>query len=103
EWALTDAHSGVSTYEWPPDGSNLLLVMRDEEVEDSTWTSDEDEPWVIDRLQFNRDGTGYLTDPRKSHLYVFDVATRTTRQITAGDYDESAPARSPDGLWIAFV
>src|SRR5690606_13297586 len=27
----------------------------------------------------------------------------TTRQITAGDYDESAPVWSPDGLWIAFV
>src|SRR5690606_7526948 len=102
-WALTDEKQGVSSYEWSPDGSKLLLVMRDEEVEDSTWTSDEDEPWVIDRLQFKRDGTGYLTDPRKSHLYVFDVATRTTRQITAGDYDESAPVWSPDGLWIAFV
>ncbi|HSG47052.1 MAG TPA: S9 family peptidase [Longimicrobiales bacterium] len=101
-WALTDEKQGVSSYEWSPDGSKLLLVMRDEEVKDSTWTSDEKEPWVIDRLQIKRDGVGYLTDPRKNHLYVFDVATRTTRQITAGGYDEGSPAWSPDGKWVVF-
>ena len=35
-WALTDEDQGVSSYEWSHDGSKLVLVMRDEEVKDST-------------------------------------------------------------------
>lgn len=101
-WALTDEEQGVSSYLWSPDGTRLLLTMRDEEVEDSTWTSDRRKPWVIDRLQIKRDRVGYLDDERPSHLYVFDVATRTTRQITDGRYSEGDPAWSPDGRWIAF-
>lgn len=99
---LTEVKQGVSGYVWSPDASRLLLSIRDEEVEDSTWTSDRREPWVVNRLQIKRDRVGYLTDPRKTHLYVFDVATKELRQITAGSYDESAPAWSPDGRWVVF-
>ncbi|HSG46419.1 MAG TPA: S9 family peptidase [Longimicrobiales bacterium] len=102
-WALTEVKQGVSDYAWSPNGSRLALVIRDEAEEDSTWTSDEPEPWVVDRLQFKRDGAGYLTDSRKRHLYVFDVATRALRQITAGDHDEGGPVWSPDGTRIAFT
>jgi dipeptidyl aminopeptidase/acylaminoacyl peptidase len=100
--ALTDVEQGVSGYEWSPDGSRLLLSIRDPEPTDSTWTSDEPEPWVITRLQTKRDRVGYLTDTRRTHLYVFDVAARELRQVTAGDYDESQAAWSPDGRWIVF-
>ena len=100
--ALTEVKQGVQGYEWSPDGSRLLLTIRDEEEEDSTWTSERPEPWVVDRLQIKRDRVGYLTDTRRTHLYVFDVATKELRQITDGDYDESSPAWSPDGRWIAF-
>ena len=102
-WPLTDVKQGISSYVWSPDASRLALVIRDEEVEDSTWTSDRQKPWVIDRLQFKRDRAGYLTDTRKSHLYVFDVASQELRQITAGDHDEGGPVWSPDGTRIAFT
>lgn len=104
--ALTDVKQGVGGYEWSPDGSKLVLTVRDA---DTTAASGEGagqpgvrEPWVITRLQTKRDGQGYLTDTRKTHLYVFDLKTRSLTQITSGRWDEGSPAWSPDGTKIAF-
>ncbi len=103
---LTDVKQGVSSYDWSPDGMRLLLSIRDPEEEDEQEgeeKSDTREPWVIDRLQFKRDGAGYLTGKRHTHLYVFDVATKEFTQITSGDHDESQAVWSPDGTRVAFV
>ncbi|MFQ6046911.1 MAG: TolB family protein [Gemmatimonadales bacterium] len=107
---LTDVKQGVSDYVWSPDGTRLLLSIRDPEEEKPgeggegcEAESETRPPWVIDRLQFKRDGTGYLTGNRHSHLYVFDVATGELTQITTGNYDESQPVWSPDGRRVAFV
>ncbi len=102
---LTDVKQGVSSYAWSPDGTRLLLAMRDPEEEngENERKSDTREPWVIDRLQFKRDGAGYLTGNRHTHLYVFDAATKELTQITSGDYDESQAVWSPDGNRVAFV
>ena len=60
-------------------------------------------PIVIDRYQFKQDVDGYLRNAR-THLYVFDVATKKAEAITSGtQYDESSPAWSPDSTRIAFV
>ncbi len=99
---LTDVEQGISGYEWSPDGSRLLLAIEDPEKKDST-ESKTAKPWVIDRLQFKRDGKGYLTGDRHTHLYVFDVSTKELTQITSGPYDESLGVWSPDGRKIAFV
>lgn len=105
---LTDVQQGISSFDWSPDGRRLLLTIRDPDPEgrgDSAQGGRRKtpKPWVIDRLQFKRDGVGYLTGDRHTHLYIFDVGTKALRQITSGRYDESQAVFSPDGKRVAFV
>ena len=46
-----------------------------------------------------------ITDPldrRRTHIYVFDLATKSLKQITGGDFDDNEPAWSPDGTNLAY-
>ena len=104
---LTDYKGGVSSFAWSPDSTRLAVVAKDpdpDEIkkEDKGDKEKAPKPIVVRRLFFKRDGTGYL-DEFRNHVHVFDVAKKTTTQVTTGRYDDDSPVWSPDGGSIAFV
>jgi dipeptidyl aminopeptidase/acylaminoacyl peptidase len=109
---LTDIKGGVSDYAWSPDSQRLVLVVNDPDPvvaaeEEAREKAPEGagktvKPIVVDRYQFKRDIDGYLRN-EKSHLYLFELASKKADILTPGRFDESAPAWSPDGKQIAFI
>ncbi len=105
----TDTPQDVSGFEWSPDSRRMVLILQDPKASEIEAHEQGDEyeektppPWVIDREQFKLDYTHYL-DRRRTHLYLLDVESGETTQITSGDFDDSEPVWSPDGSRIAFV
>ncbi|HVO12367.1 MAG TPA: prolyl oligopeptidase family serine peptidase [Vicinamibacteria bacterium] len=111
---LTDYKGGVADLAWSPDSKRLALIVADfdpdasdDEQDDSAAVKEKDKkkttkPIVLRRLQFKRDGEGYLKEARR-HVHVFEVAAKTSLQVTSGPFDDSDPAWSPDSRAIAFV
>ncbi len=111
---LTEMPGGVSSFEWSPDSTRMVLVSRDPEekegaagdagqADESTngKSHDTPKPIVIDRYQFKQDRLGYLVD-RYQRLYVFDLDSRKATLLTPGPYDSEQPAWGPGGDLIAF-
>lgn len=105
----TSVDQGVQDFAWSPDGSQMLLVIRDKTATDLAEEAAEEAgedakplPYVIDRLQFKRDGVPYL-DRSRTHIYLATGREAPPQQLTFGDYDDSQPVWRPDGASIAFV
>ncbi|WP_437882358.1 S9 family peptidase [Pseudomonas sp. LRF_L74] len=94
---ITHVSGQISDYQWSKDGRQLLLVYRE------TQPRKDNEPWVIEDLNFKRDGVGYLTSATAA-LYLYDLADGNLQRLVPELNTEPRSARwSPDGRYIAFI
>ncbi len=100
---LTDLPEDVTQPVWSPDGSTIAFVSR---VRDAAYDEDDDKrraPRRFARLQYKFEHVGWTAD-RPQHLFTVPAdGSAVPRQITTGDFEDSAPAWSPDGATLAFV
>ncbi|WP_067621486.1 S9 family peptidase [Alicyclobacillus acidiphilus] len=92
---VTDFPNGVKSFEWAPDGKSLVVVARVAPESSS-------DVKVIRRLRYKLNGEGIFGDA-PTHLWLVDIESGQTSQLTQGIYAAHEPAFSPDGRTIAFV
>ncbi len=99
---LSNLPNGVSGCAWAPGGDRLACLSRSGPGDQRPGPPPSDARHYTG-LRYKFNDTGWFDD-RRSHLWVFDVATGRATQLTSGDgWNESDPQWSPDGSRIAFV
>ena len=100
----TTLPGGVSEFAWAPDSERLALVS---DVDPDRPPEDHDpqkgpRTRVVRRLKYRFDTLGWRGDAHR-HLFITELNDDVPRQLTDGDWDDTAPVWSPDGESIAFL
>src|SRR5205814_10095231 len=89
------AHAGTGS--WSPDGRKIAFSARGwvqprpkDPAARERW---EQRPRHVTKDQYKTDGQGYTFDAR-AHLFIVDVATGETKQLTDGDFEDRAESWS---------
>ena len=88
---------------WSPDSKQIAYVSATPGPETADATGD---PIVITRYLYKptaAEGNSHFNDNKRLHIFVVDVATGKSRQLTNGIHYEHSIDWSPDGREIAFI
>jgi len=87
---------------WSPDGKQIAYTSTAPGPEADA----NGDPMVITRYAYKPTASEGLTrfnDNRRTHIYIVDVTTRKSRQLTSGSRDEHSVDWSPNGKEIVFA
>ena len=100
---VTNLKNGVSNFQWSPDGSRFVVVSRIGPSDARAENKDRSDVRHYKNTSYKFNDTGWFDD-RRTHLWVVDVKTGNSKQITEGnDWNDRDPQWSPDGGRITFV
>ena len=101
---VTSMPLGVQDFAWSPDAQRLVICA---DVDPEAPPKDQQPSKVpqvreVRRIRFRYDTQGWRGDAHY-HLFVVSLDGSADQQLTDGDWDDVAPAWSPDGSRIAFI
>lgn len=91
---LTNAPTGVTAFDWSPDGTHIVYASARPRTPIGLLAI-RPQPWKID-------GVGYLSEPTSHELWLVEVSTGFTIRISADPVSITHVSWSPDGQRIAY-
>lgn len=91
------------TIAWSPDSKQIAYVSAQPGPETADATGD---PIVITRYLYKptaSEGNSHFNDNKRLHIFVVDLETGASRQLTSGTHHEHSIEYSPDGKEIALI